>query len=81
MVCGKGSGVGAARDGGQNRRIHFQIAVIIFQYIFDSVDDFGTHNKRIPDFRVYDKIDVSLPVSGILILQSMPFARQDLEGF
>ncbi len=78
---GKRPCIGAACDGSQNRRIHFQVAIIIFQDILYLMNDFGAEEKGFPYFRIYDQINVSLSVSCVLILQSVEFVRQDLEGF
>ncbi len=59
----------------KNRRIDFRISQII-KIISDFTDDHTALNERVLNFRINDKINVTLTISCILVFKTVPFFGQ-----
>ena len=80
MVRDKGTRGRAAGNGLQHRRFYFKEALAV-QKSPDFADNSGTLDKRIPHFRVYNQIQISLTVAQFLVFQTVEFFRQYLQAF
>ena len=81
MVCLERSGSRTTCNRCKNRSIYFKISVILFKNSLDFMNNSGSLVECLSYFRIHDKVSISLSVSDICILQSMPFVRKNLQRF
>ena len=75
MICLKGPGRRAPRDGLHHGRLHLQ-EVLMNKEIPDGLNNPVPQNKDFSYLVVYDEVQVTLSVSGFFIGQPMPFFRK-----
>ena len=79
VVSVERSGVGAPRYSCKYRSVDFEITVILLKNSLDFFYYFGAFYEGLFHLRIYDKVYISLAISEILILESVPLVRQYLK--
>ena len=76
---GEGFCIGAAIEGLEHRRFHFQEVMVGVPFA-DSRHHGSSLHEGVPDFRIHDEIQVSLAVALFLVCETVPFFRQRAQG-